>query len=62
MLQFIINSIRNKFELLLSIIGDKIDILKISEKKLDELSLQINFSFKNTELCANWMEMIKVEG
>ena len=37
MLQLIINSIRNKFELLLSIIGDKIDILKIREKKLDVL-------------------------
>ena len=35
MLQLIINSIRNKFELLWSIIGDKIDILKIREKKLD---------------------------
>ena len=35
MLQLIINSIRNKFELLLSIIGDKTDILKIREKKLD---------------------------
>ena len=35
MLQLIINSIRNKFELLLSIIGDKIDSLKIREKKLD---------------------------
>ena len=30
-----INSIRNKFELFLSLIGGKIDILMISETKLD---------------------------
>ena len=30
-----INAVRNKFELLSSLIGGKIDILKISETKLD---------------------------
>ena len=39
-----INSLKNKFELLIEMVGDKVDLLMISETKL-------YFSFPNAQFC-----------
>ena len=42
---------------------DKIDILMISETKLDATFPSNKFpSFNDIQLCTDWIEMIKVEG
>ena len=56
-----INSIRNKFELLSSLIGGKMDNLMISETKLDATFSRNQFIIKDIRRCTDWTEMIKVE-
>ena len=57
-----INSMRNKFELLSSLIVGKIDIPMLSETRFDATFPTNQFFIKDIQLCTDWIEMIKVEG
>ena len=56
-----INSIRNKFEMLQFLLADYIDILMISESKLDSTFPSSLFQIYGLEHLIDWIEPIEEE-